>query len=295
MENSQKTIDLLEFVPKVTFEQIPIRNLVSNQNYQRHLSKAHVRRVAANFDLCQINPVKISRRGGINYVFNGQHTIETVATVSGSRDTPVWCMVYDEMDYQQEADIFANQLRYTKALTPHEIFLANLEAGNDKQLIIKELVESYHLILTPHKMQGGICAIAALEFIYDRQGYHALDRTLRMAVNTWEGEPNSFSSNMLKGIARLIAAYGEDIKDDQFFEKVGAFSVKEIIRNAKDRNGGTLGYAEVLLSKYNLRMKLPLKQELLYISRSSAHAVTNEYRPVEKEELDDEEDGRVDS
>ncbi len=249
-----------------------------------------MRRVAANFDLCQINPVKISRRGNVNYVFNGQHTIETVATVSGSRDTPVWCMVYDEMDYQQEADIFANQLRYTKALTPHEIFFANVEVGNDKQLIIKEIVESYHLVLTPHKMQGGICAIAALEFIYDRQGYHALDRTLRMAVNTWEGEPNSFSSNMLKGLARLIAAYGEDIKDDQFIEKVGAFSVKEIIRNAKDRGGGTLGHAEILLSKYNHRMKMPLKQELLYISGPSAYAASDKNRHSEKAELGNEEE-----
>ena len=29
-----------------------------------------------HFDVHQINPVKVSRRDGINYVFNGQHTIE---------------------------------------------------------------------------------------------------------------------------------------------------------------------------------------------------------------------------
>lgn len=53
-------------------------------------------------------PVKVSRRDGINYVFNGQHTIEIVALVSGSRDTPVWCMIYDELCYEHEADIFAS-------------------------------------------------------------------------------------------------------------------------------------------------------------------------------------------
>ena len=90
-----QAIDLMQFVPKVHFEQIPIRNLVSNQEYQRNLSQHHVQRAAANFDLYQINPVKVSRRNGINYVFNGQHTIEIVALVSGSRETPVWCMVYD--------------------------------------------------------------------------------------------------------------------------------------------------------------------------------------------------------
>ena len=63
--------DLNQFVPNVHFEKIPIKNLVSNQKYQRNLSQSHIARAAANFDLYQINPVKVSRRDGINYVFNG--------------------------------------------------------------------------------------------------------------------------------------------------------------------------------------------------------------------------------
>ena len=58
------------FVPNVHFEQIPIKNLVSNQDYQRNLSQKHIEKAAAEFDLYQINPVKVSRRNGINYVFN---------------------------------------------------------------------------------------------------------------------------------------------------------------------------------------------------------------------------------
>ena len=58
------------FVPDVHFEKIPIKNLVSNQKYQRNLSRAHIANAAANFDPYQINPVKVSRRDGVNYVFN---------------------------------------------------------------------------------------------------------------------------------------------------------------------------------------------------------------------------------
>ena len=137
--------DLRAFVPNVHFEQIPIKNLVSNQEYQRTLSQTHIARAAANFDLYQINPVKGSRREGINYVFNGQHTVEIVATVSGSRDTPVWCMIYDDLVYEHEADIFANQMKFVKRLQPYEIFKANVEAGNDVQLIIQGVVEAYGL------------------------------------------------------------------------------------------------------------------------------------------------------
>ena len=132
--------DFSRFVPNVHFEQIPIKNLVSNQEYQRPLSQAQVEKAIEDFDLNQINPVKVSRRDGVNYVFNGQHTIEIVATVSGSRETPVWCMIYDSLDYKNEADIFANQMKHVRPLKPYEIFMANIEAGNEQQLVIKRLV-----------------------------------------------------------------------------------------------------------------------------------------------------------
>ena len=57
--------DYSMFVPNVHFEQIPIKNLVSNQEYQRNISEQHVLNAAAHFDLYQINPVKVSRRNGV--------------------------------------------------------------------------------------------------------------------------------------------------------------------------------------------------------------------------------------
>ena len=254
----------MQYVPKVHFEQIPIRNLVSNQEYQRNLSQNHVQRAAANFDLYQINPVKVSRRNGINYVFNGQHTIEIVALVSGSRETPVWCMVYDDLVYEHEADIFANQMKYVKPLLPYEIFMANIEAGNDKQLIIRDLVESYDLSITSSSVPGGICAVATLETIHDKYGYHMLDHVIRLIVATWEGAAQSFSANMMNGLARFLNAYGDAIKDDIFKEKLGRISIKELARTAKDRRSGSLGFAEAILIGYNKKCRNPLPWDKLY-------------------------------
>lgn len=256
--------DYSMFVPNVHFEQIPIKNLVSNQDYQRNLSTAHVERAAEHFDLHQINPVKVSRRDGINYVFNGQHTIEIIALVSGSRDTPVWCMIYDDLGYESEADIFANQMKYVKPLKPYEVFMANVEADNSKQLIIKELVESYSLSVGQTKGYGVICAVSALEGIYDKFGYHVLDRTLRLCVGTWEGDMNSLSANFLNGVARLVNAFGDMLKDDYFKERIGVMSVKQLSRTAKERRPGSLGYAEAMLVAYNRKCKFPLRWNKLY-------------------------------
>ena len=251
-------------IPQVVFELIPIRNLVSNQDYQRSLSEGHIIRAVQDFDVFQINPVKVSRRDGINYVFDGQHTIEIVASKSGSRDTPVWCMVYDDLLYQEEAHIFAEQQRHVKALVPYETFKAHLEAGDNKQMMINDLVRSYGLEIVSNSRPGGICAVAALESIYEKSGYHILDATLRLILATWEGEPHSLSANFLKAVAKILVIYGDALREDIFKEHVGRCSVKFIIRNAKERHPGILGYAEAMMIAYNAKSKYRLSMQKLY-------------------------------
>ena len=259
------------FVPNVHFEQIPIKNLVSNQDYQRSLSIRHIEKAAENFDLYQINPVKVSRRDGINYVFNGQHTIEIVAAVSGSRDTPVWCMIYDDLSYEHEADIFANQMKFVKPLVPYEIFAANVEAGNETELMIRDLVESFGLTIGTTKGPGVICAVSTLESIYTKYGYHVLSRVLTLCIGTWEGDSNSFSANIMNAVAKLVAVYGDSLNDELFKEKLGVISVKQLQRKAKDRRPGSMGFAEVMVLEYNGKKKSPegkLRINLLYASES---------------------------
>lgn len=279
--------DYSQYVPDVTFEKIPIKNLVSNQPYQRNLSHTHVSRTADNFDLHQINPVKVSRRNGINYVFNGQHTAETVARVSGSRDTPVWCMVYHDLDYGDEADIFARQQKFTKQLSPYEIFMAYIEAESEVQLTIKSIVESFGLTLTSsYKAPGTICAISALEFIFGKYGVKVLEDTLYLTVATWQGDSYSLAANMLKGIAKLIVSYGDLLKFDLFVDRLSRVTAKEITRNAKERRNGSLGFAEVLLQTYNKRTKYPLRLNKLYNAKDDA-----DYEVAEEEQ--DENDSEL--
>lgn len=251
-------------VPDVSFELIPIRNLVSNQNYQRPLSEGHIRKALDEFDVYQINPVKVSRRDGINYVFDGQHTIEIVASESGSRDTPVWCMIYDDLAYKEEAHIFADQGKHVKPLVPYETFFAHIEAGDAKQKLIEATVHSYGLSISGKRAPNSVCAVSTLEKIYDKYGEEILDSTLRLAAATWEGEVNSFSGSMLMGIARILVAYGDDLKEDVFKDHVGKMSVKAIARTAKERRPGALGYSEAMMVAYNAKNKYRLSLRALY-------------------------------
>lgn len=278
--------DYSQFVPNVHFELIPIRNLVSNQDYQRSLSPTHVALAAENFDLRQINPVKVSRRNGVCYVFNGQHTIEIVALRSGSRDTPVWCMVYDDLEYEEEADIFANQMKYVRPLKPLEIFSANIEAGNPNQIIIKKLVESLGLEIGSAKRPGMILAVGTLEKIYEKYGYHTLSRTLMLCGATWEGDVNSFSANMLRAVTKLIVTYGDEIDDETFVERVGNKSPRQISRLARERGSGSLYYAQIILEEYNgkRRGSARLSARKLYARTDLEMELDNEDEPDESDE-----------
>ena len=96
---------------------------------------------------------------------------------------------------------------------------------------------------------------------------------MRLIVGTWEGDVISLSANFLNAVARLVEVYGDKLDDQQFKEKVGALSAKHISRTAKERQAGSMGYAEAMVLQYNGRRKnsafmLPIKW--LYSKRDSS-------------------------
>ena len=113
----------MQFVPKVHFEQIPNQESHFNQEYQRNLSQHHVQWCRRIFDLYQINPVKVS--GGADYLCSqmGNHTIEIVALVSGSRETPgVGALVYAWHFHMNIQRISLGTIyKYVKPLLPYDI------------------------------------------------------------------------------------------------------------------------------------------------------------------------------
>ena len=280
--------NLDKFVPEVYFEKIPIKNLVSNQNYQRDISMKRVEETAAAFDLYQINPVKVSRRDGVNYVFDGQHTIEIVAMVSGSRETPVWCMIYDDLKYEHEADIFANQAKHTRAVGPFDTFIANLEAGSNKQILIKETVENFGMKINHTSGPGVICAVGALERIYDLYGLEIMEGAIYLIIGTWEGAPASFSGNVLTGVASLLYAFKDKINDELFKERCGKDSIKEICREARSRRAGSMGYAETLLNLYNKKAQSRLYVDTLHAEVRNAKRIQKLKKMREFEEATEE-------
>lgn len=82
-----------------------------------------------------------------------------------------------------------------------------------------------------------------------------LSRALRLCIGTWEGDPGSFSANILVAVSRLVATYGDDLDDSTFVNKLGAVSIKTLARTAKERRAGSMGFAEAMVLVYNGKRK----------------------------------------
>jgi hypothetical protein len=179
-------------------------------------------------------------------------------------------MIYDDLVYKEEAHIFADQQKHVKPLVPYETFFAHIEAGDAKQKLIEATVNSYGLTISGSRAPNTICAVGTLERIYDKYGQEVLDAAIRLSAATWEGEVNSFSGNILMGIARIVDTYGEALKEDIFKEHVGKQSIKSLIRTAKERHPGSLGYSEAMMLAYNAKNKYRLSLRALYGGKASA-------------------------
>ena len=103
-----------------------------------------------------------------------------------------------------------------------------------------------------------------------------------MLVSTWEGEMYSLSGNTLNAMARLIAAYGDALNEETFKERLGLIPMKTIIRTARERRPGSLGYAEAMLVFYNKKCRYRLSMRKLYGTAN------------DEDDLDDDDDSNPD-
>ena len=88
-------------------------------------------------------------------------------------------------------------------------------------------------------------------------------------------------TNVLNAVARMVVAYGDQLRDETFKEKVGALSIRQLSRTAKERGGGSLSYAEAMLVAYNRKCKYTLKWSKLHADKAARDGFDDEREATE--------------
>lgn len=75
----------------------------------------------------------------------------------------------------------------------------------------------------------------------------------------------------------------DQLNDETFAEKVGAVSIKQLTRTARERRPGSMGYAEAMILEYNGKKKSTAGK--LFMNKLYARDVALWIEPDEEDEL----------
>lgn len=169
-----------------------------------------VRTYAAKYEPKIFGVILISYRDGEYYVVDGQHRVE-VARIKGIKS--VWCQVISGLTYEEEANLFFLVNNNKTRLNVNHKFHASVEAKDEEAMDIVRVLTKNGFRYSKEgneKADNCISAIGSVKLIYRDSGIKGLDNVLRVLRHAWNGDRNSLTAEMIKGVNTFINNYKYD-------------------------------------------------------------------------------------
>lgn len=230
------------------------RDLVVNNKAQRELKMWKVNRIVREFNPLLVNPIKVSFRNGKYYVFDGQHTMESLKVINGG-DCLVKCSVYYGLTEADEAELFIEQTGCSTKVTAADKMRVRFNYGGEDE---QDMVRAAELAGVRVDFTGGealnkCTAVKTLMECYkrlNREQFIDMLVTLRLA---WQGVPQSFCKEVLKGATVFYATYWKEFKAKDLISSLARVRPVTIAREGRGAMGARNGtsYARFILGVYN--------------------------------------------
>lgn len=239
---------------------IPARLIVANRGYQRDTDAGEIRDIVSNFDYHHVNPVKTTKKDGLYYAFDGQHTALALRTLFGD-EYLVPCMVYyDVKTVDGEAKLFeeANGKAKGKKVSQLALWKSRIFRGDPTAIAIKNIVESNGLKIASVRNSGKryIYALNALERSYSELGTEQFCDAIEIIAKAWNGEADSLTAPIIKGMSRFIRTYNGKFDKNDLIRKLSRVPAIRIICSGNaSLNPGAVKYAREILNAYNANKK----------------------------------------
>lgn len=236
---------------------IPARLFTVNRNYQREEKKKEISDIISNFDYHLVNPVKAVKRDGRYYIWDGQQTATALYSKFGA-EYLIPTLVYSDIETSKdEAVLLVSGNTGTgggKKLTPNEIWDAILWADDPTALRINEIANSHGFNMGSKKKQKtqSINAVDAVQKMYKVLTEKQFDAMLRIIRAAWDGDPDSVTKPIIRGMAKFIRVYDGKYDEKNLIRRLSKKSPKEIIRNGRASfSKGDAKWAREILEIYN--------------------------------------------
>lgn len=203
--------------------------------YQRVLRTRKVAEISATFSEYVANEPKVSYRDGRYHVFDGQNTIEARVACNGGRDLPILCKVFHGLSKKDEALLFAVQTGISTDLTAGERLRADIVAEDEDACAFVAATEATGatFALDGIRAEWKIYCIRSAYYIYKNYGSDIYQEALKIIVEAWWGDSDSFLSGILHGVTRFVAMYRDEYSRERLIMRLGSVHPKTITKNAR--------------------------------------------------------------
>lgn len=233
---------------------LAINQLKVRPEYQRTLNDKRVLRMAAKFDPILVGNLEVAYDGTDYWVIDGQHRL---AAMQLAGITAVDARVHEHLTLAQEADLFARLNTERKAVTPNDLFKAELVAGIPRAVEIEQTLRTYELSVGHHS-RTSVQAVAVL-FALQKTG--VLDSVLRLVTEVWtdaEGVPvqDAMDGRVLRSIGRFLVSAGrqQGFSMSRLRAALLRHRPDELIREVRAYSSFEFGGKTVLTRWYNYRL-----------------------------------------
>lgn len=237
------------------YKDINTKQLRVDPLYQRNTDEKRVQRIVKKFNPLLVNPIKVSFRDGVYWIFDGQHTKNALEALHGG-PTTVECKVFYGLTQLDEMDLFILQNGDSAAVAVRDKLKALYNMGDPQ---ITDFVRATELAgvrvgFTRGEAVNKVSAVSTLLSAYralSREDYIDMLSTIRQ---TWDGVPVSFSREILNGMTEFYKTYRGKFKSKDLISSLKRVSPLAIVREGKGLNaaaGRGSVYARVMLHFYN--------------------------------------------
>ena len=236
-----------------TYNQVNSSRIITDR-YQRPLNQSRVKKIVKNFNPLLVNPIKVSRRNGKYYVFDGQHTLNALVNMNGGKHLNVDCKIYEGLSYEDEAELFAAQNGDSRAVTSAEKISALYEAKDVDVIDMKETIEKLGITFAFSGASGAnkVVCVTTVYKIVKESSCEKLAEILKIILDIWGGENGSFRKEIVNAIYLFDKKYHGQYDRNGLVKSLKNTPTEKIIRNGKAFvTGGSARFARQILVAYN--------------------------------------------
>lgn len=229
-----------------SLEWVPLSLTRVNPNSQREFVQAKADKILSKFDPEHFGQPVLNHRDGVYYIIDGQHRIDALKRWCGEgwEDQQFQGWVFENLSEPQEAEAFLIR-NDAMAVNAFNKFRIAVNAGREEEVKVTYIVQSKGLVISLERnADNTVGAVGTLLRVFRDYGPDVLSRTLEVVRDAY-GKAG-LEATIIHGLARVIARYGEDFRDDEAVARLAkAYGGVGGVLNKATKDQKTTGLAKM--------------------------------------------------